>query len=56
MVLGLLCAISEIEISSSLFSLWAMSAESLSDGMNDHLTKPVDSDQLYAALKKWGKR
>ncbi|MDR2861800.1 MAG: response regulator [Syntrophobacterales bacterium] len=31
-------------------------AESMSAGMNDHLTKPIDVDQLYKALKKWGKR
>jgi len=30
--------------------------ESINAGMNDHLTKPIDSDQLYSALKKWGKR
>jgi len=30
--------------------------ESLDAGMNDHLTKPVDIDQLYEALFKWGKR
>ena len=30
--------------------------ESLSAGMNDHLTKPIDTVQLYQALKKWGKR
>jgi CheY-like chemotaxis protein len=31
-------------------------AESKNAGMNDHLTKPIDVDQLYMALKKWGKR
>ena len=31
-------------------------AESLSAGMNDHLTKPVDVEKLYSALKKWGGR
>jgi CheY-like chemotaxis protein len=31
-------------------------AESFAAGMNDHLTKPIDVDQLYFALKKWGKR
>jgi len=31
-------------------------AESMSVGMNDHLTKPIDVNQLYNALKKWGKR
>jgi CheY-like chemotaxis protein len=31
-------------------------AESLAAGLNDHLTKPIDVDQLYFALKKWGKR
>ncbi|MDR0310455.1 MAG: response regulator [Acidobacteriota bacterium] len=30
--------------------------ESLSAGMNDHLTKPVDVQQLYSALVKWGRR
>ncbi|MDR3322443.1 MAG: response regulator, partial [Synergistaceae bacterium] len=27
---------------------------SLSGGMNDHLTKPIDPNALYAALKRWG--
>ena len=31
-------------------------AESLSAGMNDHLTKPIDVKKLYRALAKWGKR
>jgi len=31
-------------------------AESISAGMNDHLTKPVDTEQLYSALIKWGQR
>jgi len=31
-------------------------AESMRVGMNDHLTKPIDVEQLYNALKKWGKR
>ena len=31
-------------------------AESFSAGMNDHLTKPIDTEQLYSALKKWGRR
>ena len=29
-------------------------AESREAGMNAHLTKPVDVDKLYSALKKWG--
>jgi CheY-like chemotaxis protein len=29
---------------------------SLSGGMNDHLTKPIDPQALYAALKRWGRR
>jgi len=28
--------------------------ESLSAGMNDHLTKPVEVEKLYSALIKWG--
>lgn len=31
-------------------------AESMKAGMNDHLTKPIDVEQLYSALKRWGKR
>jgi len=31
-------------------------AESFNAGMNDHLTKPVNMEELYAALFKWGKR
>jgi len=31
-------------------------AESFAAGMNDHLTKPVNVEQLYKALCKWGKR
>ena len=31
-------------------------AESMAAGMNEHLTKPVDVDKLYSALKTWGKR
>jgi two-component system sensor histidine kinase/response regulator len=27
--------------------------KSLGAGMNDHVTKPIDSDQLFATLKKW---
>ena len=30
--------------------------ESISAGMNDHLTKPVDPEQLFSALAKWSKR
>ena len=30
--------------------------ESMRAGMNDHLTKPLDTEQLYKALIKWGKR
>ena len=30
--------------------------ESLKAGMNDHLAKPVDAEQLYRALCKWGQR
>ncbi|MDR1603841.1 MAG: response regulator [Gracilibacteraceae bacterium] len=29
---------------------------SLKSGMNEHLTKPVDPDEVYAALRQWGKR
>jgi signal transduction histidine kinase/BarA-like signal transduction histidine kinase len=29
--------------------------ESLRHGMNDHLTKPIDPDQLFEALKHWRK-
>ncbi|MDR1621224.1 MAG: response regulator [Synergistaceae bacterium] len=29
---------------------------SLKSGMNEHLTKPVDPDEIYAALRQWGKR
>ena len=31
-------------------------AESKKAGMNDHLTKPVDKEQLYSALIKWSRR
>jgi two-component system sensor histidine kinase/response regulator len=27
--------------------------KSLADGMNDHVTKPIDPDQLFATLQKW---
>jgi CheY-like chemotaxis protein len=30
--------------------------ESLRSGMNDHLTNPIDPDQLFEALKHWRKR
>jgi CheY-like chemotaxis protein len=30
-------------------------AESMSAGMADHLTKPIDADHLYKALKKWAR-
>jgi signal transduction histidine kinase/ActR/RegA family two-component response regulator len=30
--------------------------ESLKCGMNDHLTKPIDVNELYSALKRYGKR
>ena len=29
---------------------------SLKSGMNDHLTKPIDPDEIYAALRQWFKR
>ena len=29
--------------------------ESIKAGMNDHLSKPVDMEQLYSALLKWGR-
>jgi signal transduction histidine kinase/ActR/RegA family two-component response regulator len=29
--------------------------ECLKAGMNDHLTKPIEPDQLYEALTRWGK-
>jgi len=31
-------------------------AESIAAGMNDHLTKPVDVQQIYESLKKWTNR
>jgi len=30
--------------------------ESMRAGMNDYLTKPIDAEQLFKALIKWGKR
>ena len=30
--------------------------ESINAGMNDHLTKPINMEQLYKALLKWSKR
>jgi hypothetical protein len=27
--------------------------KSLQAGMNDHVTKPIDPDQLFATLQKW---
>jgi CheY-like chemotaxis protein len=29
---------------------------SLKSGMNDHITKPIDPDILYAVLRRWGPR
>jgi CheY-like chemotaxis protein len=29
---------------------------SLKSGMNEHLTKPIDPDEIYAALRQWSKR
>lgn len=29
---------------------------SLSGGMNEHLTKPIDPERLYSALMRWGRR
>jgi signal transduction histidine kinase len=29
--------------------------ESLKSGMNDHLIKPVDAEELYTALRRWGR-
>ena len=29
---------------------------SLESGMNDHITKPIDPEELYAMLRKWDKR
>ena len=31
-------------------------AESMAAGMDAHLTKPVDMNKLYSALKKWGRK
>lgn len=30
--------------------------ESLRSGMEDHLTKPINMEEVYAALKRWGKK
>ena len=30
--------------------------ESMRAGMNDHLTKPIDTEQLYKSLMKWGRK
>jgi two-component system sensor histidine kinase/response regulator len=27
--------------------------KSIEAGMNDHVTKPIDPDQLFATLQKW---
>jgi two-component system sensor histidine kinase/response regulator len=27
--------------------------KSIEAGMNDHVTKPIDTDQLFAVLQKW---
>jgi len=40
-------------IAMTAHALPADRAKSLAAGMNDHLTKPIDPDQLFAALAKW---
>jgi len=49
------CAVSLPIIAMTAHAMAGDEKKSIEAGMNDHVTKPIDPDQLFATLQKWSK-